>query len=79
VVAKVLWKYVSEFLGFDIGQDYISVASRWIYKEKFYCVNIITTTVLRSLWLVRNDMVFNKQVWLDVGCCLKMALKISME
>jgi hypothetical protein len=27
VVAKVLWKYVSEFLGFDIGQDYMSVAS----------------------------------------------------
>jgi hypothetical protein len=79
VVPMVLWKYVSEFLGFDIGQDYMSVASRWMHKEKFYYVNIITTAVLRSLWLVRNGMVFNKRVWLDMRCCLKMALKISME
>jgi hypothetical protein len=79
VVAKVLWKYVSEFLGFDIGQNYMSVAPRWIHREKFYCVNIITTAILRNIWLVRNNMVFNKQVWFYVRCCLKMALKIPME
>jgi hypothetical protein len=35
VVAKVIWKHVSEFLGVEIGNDYLSVASKWLHKEKF--------------------------------------------
>jgi hypothetical protein len=38
-VARVIWNYVSEFLGYDIGQDYLSVASKWIHKDKYYTVN----------------------------------------
>jgi hypothetical protein len=46
------------FLDFEIGNDYLSVASKWLYKEKFYCVNIISSAVLRSICLVSNDIIF---------------------
>jgi hypothetical protein len=66
VVAKVIWRHVSDFLGFEIGTDYLTVASKWLHKEKFCCVNIISSAVLRSIWLVRNDIIFRKQDWSNV-------------
>jgi hypothetical protein len=59
-VATTVWDYVCEFLGVEIGSDFISVASRWISKQKCYVINIISTAVLRGLWLIRNDFVFKK-------------------
>jgi hypothetical protein len=36
VIAKVIWKYVKEFIGSDIGIEFITVASKWLNKDKFY-------------------------------------------
>jgi hypothetical protein len=61
VVAKVTWSYVSDFLSYEMGIAYISVASKWLHKDKFYGANIISTAImLRGIWLIRNDFVFNK-------------------
>jgi hypothetical protein len=30
-------------------------------------------------WLIRNDSMFNKQVWSDVKCILRRILKLSLE
>jgi hypothetical protein len=79
VVAKATWAYVYEFLGIDICADFISVATRWISKQKSYVVNIISTTVLRGLWLTRNDFVFEKQGWRDVKTVLRRILKLTLE
>jgi hypothetical protein len=62
VVAKAIWQLVGGVIGCDIGRDYLSIASKWINKNKCYGVNIFTTAVMRSVWLTRNDMVFNNQV-----------------
>jgi hypothetical protein len=79
-IAKAIWNFVSEFLGYELGSNYISVASKWLQKEKYYCVNIISTAVLRVFfWLIRNDSMFNKQVWSDVKCILRRILKLSLE
>jgi hypothetical protein len=43
VVAKVTWGYIRELLGIDIGTDYLSVATKWLQKEKMYCANVILT------------------------------------
>jgi hypothetical protein len=71
VVARAIWGFVSEFLGFDIGASYISVNSKWLLKDKCYVVNVISTAVLRGLWLIRNDTVFNKQGWTEVKTVLR--------
>jgi hypothetical protein len=61
VVAKVIWGYASEYLGFEIGSNYMSVASKWISREKFYMANTISAALLRGVWLMRNDFVFKWQ------------------
>jgi hypothetical protein len=66
VVSKNIWGYACEFFGFDIGRDYISIAGKWLNKEKNYVTNMISAAMLRGIWLVRNDFVFHQQVWSDV-------------
>jgi hypothetical protein len=46
-----------KFLGIDIGSDYVSVASKWMQKEKCYVTNIVSTAALRGIWLMRNDFI----------------------
>jgi hypothetical protein len=77
--AKNIWSYVSEFLGFEVGTDYVSVASKWLHEDKYYVENTISTAVLRGLWLTRNDFVFNKQEWSDVKLNLRRVLKLLLE
>jgi hypothetical protein len=79
VVAKVIWKLIGSIVGCEVGSDYLSVASRWIHKKKCYGINIFTTAVLRGVWLIRNEMVFNDQVWSDVRSILRRILQLIME
>jgi hypothetical protein len=48
------------------------------HKEKFYSTNVISSAVVRTILHVRNNMVFNYQVWSDVKFVLRMALRILM-
>jgi hypothetical protein len=70
---------VSEFLGYRLGEDYMSIASKWLHSEKHYCVNIISTTVLRGVWLMRNDLVFGRQGWSDVKSILGKIPRLILE
>jgi hypothetical protein len=79
VLAKAILGLVGELLGSGIGADYISVAAKWLQKEKLCGTNIITTAVLRSAWLIRNDFIFNKQVWVDVKMILRRMLRLTLE
>jgi hypothetical protein len=49
-------------VGIVVGSDYISVASKWLHKGKYYCVNVISAAALRSIWLTSNAMIFDKQI-----------------
>jgi hypothetical protein len=79
VVSKNIWGYACEFFGFDIGRDYISIAGKWLNKEKHYVTNMISAAMLRGIWLVRNDFVFHQQVWSDVKMVLRKILGLSWE
>jgi hypothetical protein len=61
VVARVMWSYTSAFLGWEVGVDYFSVASKWIHKVKICYANVISSAMLRAIWLMRNVMIFLKQ------------------
>jgi hypothetical protein len=67
-----------EFLGFSIGEDYMSATSKWLHEKKFYSVNILTVA-LGGIWLIRNDIIFHKQGWLDIKTILKRMLRLTME
>jgi hypothetical protein len=40
---------------------------------------MITSAVLRGLWLIIHDFVFNKQVWSDVKADMEVDQKLSSE
>jgi hypothetical protein len=70
---------VCEFLGVDIGSDYLSIASKWLHEKKNCDVNIISTVALRGIWLTRSDLIFHDQAWLDVKTVLKRMLRLTLE
>jgi hypothetical protein len=78
-VTRVVWEYVSEIVGCRLGEDYLSIATKWLHKEKYHCTNIFSATVMRSIWLIRNDCVFNNQVWSDVKLVLRRIQKLILE
>jgi hypothetical protein len=79
VVVRNIWEDVSEFLGVRLGADYIPVASKWLSKEKYFVTNLISSALLRGIWLTRNDFVFNGQAWLDVKMVWRKIRTLSME
>jgi hypothetical protein len=40
---------------------------------------MISSAVLRGVWLIRNDFVFKQQTWSDVKLVLRRILKLSMK
>jgi hypothetical protein len=54
-VAKAISSYVTEFLGMQIGLDYISVAVKWLSAEKYYIINVISSVVIRGLLLFARE------------------------
>jgi hypothetical protein len=61
-VAKCVWEMIREIMSVDIGDDYLSVAAKWLCRKiTIYVVNVASAAVLRGLSLTRNDFVFKKQ------------------
>jgi hypothetical protein len=57
-VSKIMWQNLSAMCGKVIGFDFESVASLWLSAKKFKTLNICTTTVMWSIWKIRNSMCF---------------------
>jgi hypothetical protein len=79
VVVKAVWYYVNDFLNMTVGADYISIASKWLSRDKYYVANTISVAVLRGIWLIRNEFVFHNQVWADVKMVLRKVLTLIVE
>jgi hypothetical protein len=75
----VVWSYATEFLNMNFGTDYIFVATKWLDKKKFEVVNIISTVVLRGIWLTRNALAFDSQGWSNVKFIMMKIWKLTME
>ena len=66
LVAKLIWKDISDFLGFDIGANLNSIAHYWIADSRHAALNMICSAVLWSIWTLRNDFVFNGLTWISM-------------
>jgi hypothetical protein len=40
---------VCEFLGFSIGSDYLSIASKWLHEKKLWCKYHLDCDVERDM------------------------------
>lgn len=71
-----MWERAARFVGVPIGGSFENVATKWLDHKKFGVVNIISTNVLRAIWLMRNEFVFNNQVWRDSKATIWWSLKL---
>jgi hypothetical protein len=46
--------------------NFISVATRWLCNKIFAHFNIVSSDVLWGLWIKRNNLVFNKVIWINI-------------
>jgi hypothetical protein len=65
-VAKLVWDYISEILGLNIGHDFESVARFWLANKKHKVTNTISAAVLWSFWKFRNELCFQGRKWMGL-------------
>jgi hypothetical protein len=64
VVASNTWKEIVSVLGLKIKISNLSViTSLWNEKKKNTIYNMIFAAILRTIWIIRNDQVFNRSQW----------------
>ena len=66
VVAKQIWKSVSDFFSCSLGADYLSIAKFWIVNKKRTTLNSICACVLWAIWKHRNSCIFRNVMWIDL-------------
>lgn len=65
VVAKQVWRSVSDFFTCELGTDFFSIAKFWPANNRDTALNSICSYVLWSIWKYRNSHVFDNVIWLD--------------
>ena len=78
IVAKLIWKDISKFLGFAIGDDLSSVIHYWVANSRHAALNSICSAVFWSIWTLRNDIVFNGVTWISmkhIWWCISRTIK----
>jgi hypothetical protein len=61
VVSRVLWDDIFKIFNILVT-DFESIASKWLCNKKFIHFNLVSSTVLWTLWINRNNLIFNKRV-----------------
>jgi hypothetical protein len=62
-VAKRCWAFVSDIVGFQVGDNMFEIGKCWLSDKKFSMLNMITSAVLWSIWKLRNDRCFQRIGW----------------
>jgi hypothetical protein len=74
IVAMLLWD--EGFKIFDIVvTDFESIATKWLCNKKFLHFNLVSS-VGWTLWINRNNLVFNKTTWLNSKQVWRLALSL---
>jgi hypothetical protein len=64
VVISAAWAKLRRIRIFFINFHHFNdVADMWNHDKKFRLINIVHAALLRVIWLMRNDMCFNRVSW----------------
>jgi hypothetical protein len=66
VVAKNMWKGLSDIVGRDIGSTFDSIGVCWLSEKKYVNVNILSSAALWGLWKLRNELCFQDGAWISM-------------
>jgi hypothetical protein len=75
-VARLIWDDVFKIFDIDVT-DFESVASKWLCNKKFLHFNLVSSVVIWTLWINRNNLLFNKTTWLNINqvWCLSLSFQ----
>jgi hypothetical protein len=59
--------------------DFESIASRWLCNKRFLHFNLVFSTDLWALWINRNNLIFNKDVWVNIKQVWRLVLSFLKE
>jgi hypothetical protein len=62
-VAKNIWRIIYDVLVQELGVCFESIARFWVANKRHMLTNIITSSVLWTLWKLRNEMYFQGLTW----------------
>ena len=74
IVAKNIWDYVENFSNIKV-QSFLDMACKWPCRGNFDTFNCISARVCWGIWLTRNRMIFQGQVWMDIKTVLTRCWK----
>jgi hypothetical protein len=64
VVASNIWKEIGSVLDLKFKISNLSdITSLWNERKKNTLFNMIFAAILRTIWITRNDQVFNRSQW----------------
>jgi hypothetical protein len=78
IVARLLWDEVFKIFNIVVT-DFESIATKWLCNKKFLHFNLVSSAVLWTLWINRNNLVFNKTTWLNSKKVWRLALCFLKE
>ena len=72
VVARQVWLVIANCTKMPVPNSFESLLPFWKKKKSFDAVNLISAATLWSLWLFRNEIVFQGRRWRSIKCVLEM-------
>ncbi|KAJ1272904.1 hypothetical protein BS78_06G238600 [Paspalum vaginatum] len=77
VVAKKMWRVLSDILGLKVGCDFHSVGRLWLSDRKFLVHNVLCVAALWGLWKLRNEFCFQSITWRSLEHLLLQIWKLG--
>ena len=76
-VARNIWLIISELLNQDIGANFESIARFWVANKRHKFTNVVTSSVIWSLWKLRNEMCFQGVTWTGMKRVLLRTVRMA--
>ena len=72
VVARQVWLMISNCTKMHVPESFESFIPFWKKKKCYDAINLISAATLWSLWLFRNEFVFQGRKWRSIKCVLEL-------
>ena len=76
-VAKLVWSSISDLLGVNLGESFESVAHLWLANKRHELTNVFSSSVIWSIWKLRNEICFQGVPWTGIRRLLLMVVKMT--
>jgi hypothetical protein len=76
-VAKIAWSTVSGLLEVSLGENFEFVAGLWLANKRHELTNVNSSSVIWSIWKLRNEICFQGALWTRMRRLLMMVVRMT--